>query len=80
MKKLLFVTTAFLTAVCIYAFTARQTVAIKNLKEYKLKNTLACTPDRNFLQQLIEGTDIPVMPGAGKYKWKISTPIGIGLI
>jgi hypothetical protein len=73
MKKFLFVTAAFFTALIIYAFTARHKTLPINLREFKIKNTIGCTPDRNFLQQLVDGTDIPPMPGAGKYKWKIST-------
>lgn len=73
MKKFLFVTAAFLTAFVIYAFTSKQTTTSKSLREYKIKNTIGCTPDRNFLQQLLEETDIPPMPGAGSYHWKIET-------
>lgn len=72
MKKVLFVACAFFAALVIYAFASRQT-PFENLNTYKLKNTVGCTPDRNFLKQLVDGTDIPPMPGAGKYKWKIST-------
>jgi hypothetical protein len=74
MKKLLFITTAFFVALGIYAFTSKRTTQFKDLAEYKIKNTLGCTPDRNFLQQLVDEADIPPMPGAGKYKWKINTP------
>lgn len=73
MKKFLFVTAAFFTACVIYAFTTRQKTPTLNFRAYQIKNTIGCTPDRNFLQQLVEDTDIPPMPGAGKYKWKIST-------
>jgi hypothetical protein len=70
----LFITTAFFVALGIYAFTSKRTTQFKDLAEYKIKNTLGCTPDRNFLQQLVDEADIPPMPGAGKYKWKINTP------
>ena len=72
MRKFLFVASAFFAALIIYAFTSRQT-QLENLNTYKLKNTVSCTIDRNLLKKLLDGVDIPPMPGAGKYKWKIST-------
>ena len=36
-------------------------------------NILRCTPNWNELKEWIEETDIPPIPGAGNYKWKIST-------
>jgi tetratricopeptide (TPR) repeat protein len=41
---------------------------------FKKKNTISCSPDWNELKQWIEENEIPVIPGAGNYKWKISTP------
>lgn len=46
-----------------------------NVTEYKVKRAISCSPDWNELKTWIEETDIPPMPGAGKYKWKISTRI-----
>jgi tetratricopeptide (TPR) repeat protein len=39
----------------------------------KKQATIGCTPDRNSLAKILEGLDIPPMPGAGNYHWKIST-------
>ncbi len=37
------------------------------------KNLVSCSPDWNKLKAWIEETGIPPIPGAGNYKWKIST-------
>ncbi len=44
-----------------------------NITEYKKKNIIRCSPDWNELKDWIEEVDIPPIPGAGIYKWKIST-------
>ena len=40
---------------------------------YKNKNFIGCSPDWNEIKQWIDETDIPIIPGAGNYKWKITT-------
>ena len=37
------------------------------------RNIVSCSPDWDKLKDWMEETDIPPMPGAGNYKWKIST-------
>ena len=44
-----------------------------NIEEYKKKNLVRCSPDWNELKDWIEEINIPPIPGAGNYKWKIST-------
>ena len=44
-----------------------------NIKDYKKKNIIRCSPDWNELKDWLEESDIPPIPGAGNYKWKIST-------
>ena len=73
MKKFFFVTGAFVTALFIYAFVPKHNLSPKNLSQYKKNNTVSCTPDRKALSQLLDSLDIPPMPGAGIYKWKITT-------
>jgi hypothetical protein len=73
MKKFFFVTGAFATALFIYAFVPTDNSLLKNTSLYKKNNTVSCTPDRNALNRLLDSLDIPPMPGAGKYKWKITT-------
>jgi tetratricopeptide (TPR) repeat protein len=51
----------------------RQATASSFIEEYKLKKSIRCSPDLQALEKVIEETDIPQMPGTGKYKWKINT-------
>ena len=44
-----------------------------DLTGYKKKNIVRCGPDWNELKDWLEETSIPPIPGAGIYKWKIST-------
>jgi tetratricopeptide (TPR) repeat protein len=44
-----------------------------NLAAYKKKTVIRCTADWDALEQWMEETDIPPMPGAGNHQWKIST-------
>jgi hypothetical protein len=73
MKKFLFVAAAFVTALFIYAFVPKHHTSLKTISEYKIKYAVSCTPDRKMLSSLLDEMDIPPMPGAGKYQWKIST-------
>lgn len=54
------------------AFRLQQPVS-KNTAAFKKKNIISCRPDWEQLQQWINELDIPPLPGAGKYQWKIST-------
>lgn len=64
-----------ISLVVLLAFRSREVrrVVPFNIAEYKAKRVIRCSPDWNELKTWIEETDIPPMPGAGKYKWKIST-------
>lgn len=44
-----------------------------DVADYKKKNAVSCSPDWNQLQAWLNETDIPPLPGAGIYTWKIST-------
>lgn len=44
-----------------------------SLKAFNYKNIVRCTPDWEAIKDLVEEADIPPVPGAGNYKWKIST-------
>lgn len=39
----------------------------------KRSNIISCSPDRQALERWTEENDIPPMPGAGIYSWKINT-------
>lgn len=76
MKKILFTAAAF-TVALLLAFrqadnqkSSKKTSAVSTDKE---KNIVRCSPDWNELKDWLEESDIPPMPGAGSYKWKIST-------
>ncbi|MGN6491003.1 MAG: tetratricopeptide repeat protein [Agriterribacter sp.] len=54
--------------------TAYQPASLLNdINTLKRNNAISCGPDRLVMEQWLEETDIPPMPGAGKYKWKINT-------
>ncbi len=75
MRTLLLITTAALIAFVLFSFRTnelKKNIAI-DLTAYKKKNTIRCSPDWNELKDWLEETSIPPIPGAGIYKWKIST-------
>lgn len=46
---------------------------LNDINTLKRNNAISCSPDRLAMEQWLEDADIPPMPGAGKYKWKINT-------
>lgn len=77
MKEKLFLATAALAVATLFAFhqanIGHSTQESFNLTEYKKRNIISCSPDWTALKSWIEETDIPPIPGAGNYKWKIHT-------
>ncbi|HEY5969647.1 MAG TPA: hypothetical protein VIU35_16820 [Chitinophagaceae bacterium] len=77
MKILLFVLAALIAAIALFAFrfdsNQKLNFTSKDLIEFKKKNIIRCSPDWNELKEWLEEADIPLVPGAGIYKWKIST-------
>jgi tetratricopeptide (TPR) repeat protein len=77
MKPFLFLVAAAMLVAMLPAFrflsVQSSETASFNLSEYKKKNIVRCSPDWNELKNWMEETDIPPIPGAGIYKWKIST-------
>ena len=74
-KLLLLAIFSFVTA--LFAFrikeiTTKKQANIQNILNLK-KNIVRCTPDWNELKVWLDETDIPPIPGAGIYKWKITT-------
>jgi tetratricopeptide (TPR) repeat protein len=74
-KLLLLTMLAFITALLAFRIKEfkKQTSTISPVKNFKKNNSIRCSPDWNELKEWIEETDIPPIPGAGNYKWKIST-------
>ena len=66
---------AFATALVAFRLTERYNSRqqLAQLKKYKQENSIKCSPDWNALKELLDEVDIPPIPGAGSYKWKIST-------
>jgi hypothetical protein len=77
MRTHLFFSVLILFVLVLFAFRVRenkrQTTPTFNLSEYKKKNIIRCGPDWSQLNHWLEETSIPPIPGAGIYKWKIST-------
>ena len=77
MKSRLFLLTvlAFITALLAFRLKEANITnhTLGKTREYKNMNIVRCTPDWNEIKEWMEQTDIPPIPGAGNYKWKIST-------
>jgi hypothetical protein len=75
-QKIFFVLAAFAVAL-LFAFRHAEITKSKGLEFYatasRKTNLVRCTPDWNLLKEWMEENDIPPLPGAGDYKWKIST-------
>ena len=74
-RLLLLTVLAFVTALLAFRINERTTAkkSIAATKNYTKKNIIRCSPDWNELNEWLEESDIPPIPGAGIYKWKIST-------
>ena len=75
MKPHLFFSVIALSAFLLIAFrfNEKQKQSSIDLTEFKKKNIIRCGPDWDKLKDWLEEADIPPFPGAGTYKWKIST-------
>lgn len=75
-QKIIFVSAAFVVAL-LFAFTDKIKQDVLNGQQDFLtgrkKTIVRCSPDWNELKEWLETSDIPPLPGAGKYQWKIST-------
>ena len=57
-----------------FRYTETQKTATSfNIIEYKKQNIVRCSPDWNELNDWLDETDIPPIPGAGIHQWNIST-------
>jgi hypothetical protein len=75
-QKLLFLTiSAFFSARLAVQLTDsyQNKQLIKTISSYKQKTVIRCGPDWEALIPLLEEVEIPPVPGASNYKWKIST-------
>lgn len=73
-RLLLLAVLSLITA--LLAFRLKEITSITHSPENKAgkkKTIIRCGPDWEALKEWMEETDIPPIPGAGIYKWKIST-------
>lgn len=75
MKVHLFISAVLITVAALFAFRIHKSKSAPSfdIAAYKAKTIIRCTPDWNELKEWIEEVDIPPIPGAGNYQWKIST-------
>ncbi len=65
---------AFLTATLAFTLRENKPPSTGNLSRLAHYNkVIRCSPDWEALREWLEETDIPPIPGAGSYQWKIST-------
>ena len=74
-RLLLLVLFSFITALLAFQLKeiTTESLTLPGNKTAIKKIIIRCSPDWNELKEWIEETDIPPIPGAGNYKWKIST-------
>lgn len=76
MKARLLLLTLLALGTALVAFRLENTNKKNNRTDqiaFKKKNIIRCGPDWEQLKDILEEADIPPIPGAGSYKWKIST-------
>src|SRR5678816_4136645 len=77
MKPHLFLSAFVLSGIVLFAFRfnekKKRSATSFNFTKKKKKNIIRCGPDWDKLKDWLEELDIPPIPGAGNYKWKIST-------
>ncbi len=76
MKPKLLLMLAITTVIFLLAFRLREnntSSSLSEIREYKKRNIISCSPDWNEIKSWIAEVDIPPMPGSGELKWTIST-------
>jgi tetratricopeptide (TPR) repeat protein len=77
MNSRLFISAVLVLLILLFAFRFREYQQKKIISfpvtEYREKNIIRCSPDWENLKYWLEEVSIPPVPGAGIYKWKIST-------
>jgi tetratricopeptide (TPR) repeat protein len=77
MKPRLLLLTVLALITSLLAFRVKEAAStnhsLEKNPEYRNMNIVRCTPDWNELKEWLEETNIPPIPGAGTYKWKITT-------
>lgn len=77
MKSKLLLLTGLAFVCALLAFRLREITnhrpSSANYTGYSTKQIIRCSPDWSLIKDWIEDNDIPIIPGAGSYSWKIST-------
>lgn len=73
MKLFLIPFFTFLTALGLVHVSTAKKESIPTPAVNKITSIVRCNPGWTLLSEYIEETDIPPMPGAGKYKWDVHT-------
>ena len=75
LRLLLLSLPAFVVALLAAQFAGRyeSNQQLTKLTKYKQENAIRCSPDWDALKDMLDEIDIPPIPGAGSYKWKITT-------
>lgn len=76
MRPKLLLLPAILVALILFAFRYsddKRPSPSFDVISFKNKNIVRCSPDWNQINAWIEENEIPPIPGAGNYKWKITT-------
>lgn len=73
-RLLLLAILSFITALLAFRLKEITTTkpVVQDINVIKNKNVIRCGPDWEALKEWIDESDIPPIPGAGIYKWKIS--------
>jgi tetratricopeptide (TPR) repeat protein len=71
-QRILFVSAALAVALLL-AFRHAERFQQHSANTLRTKLIIRCSPDWGELKAWMEETDIPPVPGAGSYKWKITT-------
>lgn len=76
MRSRLLLLAVFSLITALLAFRLKEITSITHSQQNKVskkKTIIRCGPDWEALKEWIDESDIPPIPGAGIYKWKIST-------
>ena len=65
--------TAFIASTIIKGNISTTTTSILQHNNNKKRTAISCGPDWEAINSLTEESEIPIIPGTGKYTWKIST-------
>ncbi len=72
-NRLLFICAAFMVALLLAFNKAKSFPESSFIKSKQARQVIRCGPDWEQLKEWLDETEIPPIPGAGNYHWKINT-------